>query len=106
MPRVVFDTNVLVSIIIRTGKPRELWNKVLDEEEEIRLVTSIELLSEFEEVISRPQFRKYLRRRTLMRFRKALLRNSQVTRIRSDFHIIKEDSKDNAVLEAAIDGEG
>lgn len=28
--RVVFDTNVLVSSLIGTGKPRELWNAVLE----------------------------------------------------------------------------
>lgn len=30
MIRAVFDTNVLVSSLIKHGKPRDLWNAVLD----------------------------------------------------------------------------
>ncbi|HZW54842.1 MAG TPA: putative toxin-antitoxin system toxin component, PIN family [Nitrososphaerales archaeon] len=102
MPSAVFDTNVLVSALIRAGKPRELWNMVLDDK--VQLVTSIQLLSEFDEVVSRPQFSRYIRRTGLMRFRKILFRNARITRIRSRVDLITEDADDYAVLEAAYNG--
>jgi putative PIN family toxin of toxin-antitoxin system len=48
--RAVFDTNVLVSALIKRGKPRELWNTVLDGK--IRLTISSEMLTELDEVIA------------------------------------------------------
>lgn len=72
--RVVLDTNALISALITHGKPRELWNYIL--EDKLILVTSKELLEEFEEVISRQQFRKYISRRSLMKFRRILYRKA------------------------------
>jgi putative PIN family toxin of toxin-antitoxin system len=99
---VVFDTNARVSALIRPGRPRELWNKVL--EGKIQLVISKGLLSEFDEVMSRPQFRRYVRRVALARFRKILFQNARLTRIRTRVDLIKEDTDDNIVLEAALNG--
>jgi putative PIN family toxin of toxin-antitoxin system len=100
--RVVFDTNVLVSALIRPGRPRQLWKKVLDGE--IQLVISKELFLEFEEIIARPKIRKYLKSSILARFRKILLRTAQFTRIRSHADIAIEDADDIAFLEAAYNG--
>lgn len=47
MLHAVFDTNVLVSALVRRGKPRELWDAVLDRK--IKLAISNELLAEFME---------------------------------------------------------
>lgn len=47
MLRAVFDTNVLVSSLIRRGKPRELWNQVFTGR--ISLIISDELFSEFQQ---------------------------------------------------------
>jgi putative PIN family toxin of toxin-antitoxin system len=99
---VVFDTNALVSALIRPGRPRELWNKVL--EGKIQLVISQELLLEFDEVMSRPQFGRYVKRSTLARFRKILFQKARLTRIRTRVDFIKEDTDDNVVLEAALNG--
>ena len=99
MVHAVFDTNVLVSILISRGKPRELWNEVL--EGKIRLELSNELLKEFNEVIARPEFKKYLRRSSLTRFRRILLKKANITRVKMRFAQITEDADDNIVFEAA-----
>jgi len=67
-------------------------------------VISEELLSEFDEVMSRPQFRRYVRRTVLQRFRKILFQHARLTRIRSHLDVVREDPDDNAVLEAALNG--
>jgi len=99
MVHAVFDTNVLISTLISRGKPRELWNEVL--EGKIRLELSNELLKEFNEVIVRPEFKKYLRRSSLTRFRRILLEKANITRVKVRFAQITEDADDNIVFEAA-----
>ena len=99
MVHAVFDTNVLISTLISRGKPRELWNEVL--EGKIRLELSNELLKEFNEVIVRPEFKKYLRRSSLTRFRRILLQKVNITRVKVRFAQITEDADDNIVFEAA-----
>jgi len=99
MVHAVFDTNVLISTLISRGKPRELWNEVL--EGKIRLELSNELLTEFNEVIVRPEFKKYLRRSSLTRFRRILLQKANITRVKVRFAQITEDADDNIVFEAA-----
>jgi predicted nucleic acid-binding protein len=42
MPRVVFDTNILVSSLIKNGNPRDLWRKAVGGE--ITLVMSPQIL--------------------------------------------------------------
>ena len=99
MVHAVFDTNVLISTLISRGKPRELWNEVL--EGKIRLELSNELLKEFNEVIVRSEFKKYLRRSSLARFRRILLQKANITRVKVRFAQITEDADDNIVFEAA-----
>lgn len=99
MLRVVLDTNVLISILIRSGKPRELWNAVL--EERITPVTSVELLSEFVEVFSRPKFRTYAKAAYARKLAEDLKRMGIVCIVKNRLSEIAEDPADNRVLEAA-----
>ncbi len=99
MLHAVFDTNVLVSALIRRGKPRELWNAVLDGK--IRLVISNELLSEFDEVITRPAFNRYVAKHRIARFRRILLQRARISQITIRFPQITADPDDNIVIEAA-----
>jgi hypothetical protein len=102
MLRVVFDTNVLVSIIIRSGKPRELWNYVMDGR--ISLILSDELIEEFNDVVSRSQLKRYLKRPRLMRFQRVLIQLAKIYTIRTHFRLVTADSDDNMVLDAAYSG--
>jgi putative PIN family toxin of toxin-antitoxin system len=50
--KVVLDTNVLVSALIKAGKPRDLFNKLVKDKQ---LVLSRAILEEFLDVIDDPK---------------------------------------------------
>lgn len=52
-------------------------------------------------MIVRPEFKKYLRRSSLARFRRILLQKANITRVKVRFAQITEDADDNIVFEAA-----
>ncbi|MEJ7652846.1 MAG: putative toxin-antitoxin system toxin component, PIN family, partial [Chloroflexia bacterium] len=58
--RFVFDTNVLVSALLHSqGKPRQAFDVAVGRGE---VLTSLEMLQELVEVLSRPKFDRYLTR--------------------------------------------
>jgi len=99
MLQVVFDTNVLVSVLIKHGKPRELWNEVIAGK--VRLSTSEELLEEFNEVIFRPQFKRYLKKSRIAKFQRTLIQTAKIIRVKNRFPQVTKDPDDNMVLELA-----
>jgi putative PIN family toxin of toxin-antitoxin system len=90
---------VLVSSPIRRGKPRELWNKVL--EDKIKLVMSDDLLTEFVDAISRPRFRRYIKRNRLKKFRRVLLQKAEFSTVKIHLPQVTVDPDDNIVVETA-----
>jgi len=102
MARAVFDVNVLISSLIRKGKPRALWNKVVDGK--VRLVISERILSEFDEVARRPKLRKYLSPRCLGRFTRVLIQTAEIADVRVSLPQLTEDPEDNVIVETAVDG--
>lgn len=96
----VYDTNVLISAFIGRGTPFESLNAVYDGK--VKLVISMDMLIEFEDVISRPKFRytdKHIRRIMSIIFKVATVVNPVV-----NVDIVEEDPSDNKVIEAAITG--
>ena len=91
-----------MSALIRRGKPRELWNAVLDGR--VQLVISNDLLSEFDEVIARPDFDRYVDRHTIARFRRVLIEKAKISPTTVRFPQITDDPDDNMTLEAAHSG--
>jgi putative PIN family toxin of toxin-antitoxin system len=102
MVRAVFDTNVLISSLIRSGKPRLLWNKVI--KGEIELIISREILSEFNNVARRPKLRRYVSLKRLRRFNLVLIRRAEIIEVRTHLPQITEDPDDNMIVETALDG--
>lgn len=102
MPRIVLDTNVLISSLIKRGKSRELTNKIA--KNRLTLVLSQEILSEFIEVMDRDKFRKYATKSEVKKFTSFLLQTAEVVKIKSNFRVVKEDPKDDVVLNTAFDG--
>jgi len=102
MPRVVFDTNVLVSSLIRKGNPRDLWSKAVSGE--ITLVLSPQILEEFDEVMGRPKLRRYIKASKLHRFRKLLYSKAILVRPKTKFAQLTIDPNDNILIETAFDG--
>jgi len=102
--RVVFDTNVLVSILIRKGKPRDLWNSIL-EEEKIKLILSEELFSEFSGVIARPHLQKYADKQAAGIFQEMLLQKGELVKIKEHLRQVTGDPDDNIIVETAVAGD-
>jgi putative PIN family toxin of toxin-antitoxin system len=101
MIKAVFDTNVLVSSLIREGKPRKLWERAIGGD--LQLVLSDSLLEEFLAVIARPHIANYADIQTRKRFTRLLIQISKFVEIQ---HLpqITEDPDDNIVIETALAG--
>lgn len=102
MVRVVFDTNVLVSSLIRRGKPRDLWRKAV--RREFTLVSSPQILEEFDRVMTGPKLKRYVTGVKLQRFRRLLRLRSTIIRPKTRFPQITADPDDNLLVETAFDG--
>ena len=100
--RVVFDTNVLISALITTGKPRELFQHAI--EGRIQLVTSKSILREFSQVSKDPRIRKYASEDDVIAFLKIIDKVAKITKVKSQFGVVKEDPDDDMVVRAAFDG--
>jgi putative PIN family toxin of toxin-antitoxin system len=100
MLRVVLDTNVLVSAIISDGKPRELFRKGISKE--FCIVTSELLLRELATVLRRPKFKTD--EDEIHRIILALMQAAEVVEAVSKFNLIKDDPKDDMIVETAYDG--
>jgi putative PIN family toxin of toxin-antitoxin system len=100
--KIVLDTNVLISALIKSGKPRGLILKIA--EEKVQVILSKEILKEFIEVTDDPRIKKYVQEDTKIRFLKAIGSISSVVRVKSKFKVLKEDPDDDIVLRTAHDG--
>lgn len=97
-PRIVLDTNVLISAVGFGGKPREILNLVLDDQ--IRVVTSPILLAELEDVIHKkfPSLSNDFNKLSIQ-----IKKKFRMVKPKETIEILK-DIEDNRVLEAAIEG--
>lgn len=100
--RIVPDTNILVSALIRkSGKPREIFNKFLNEE--IVFTLSEEVLIEFIDVLNRPKF-SAITEEEKTDFIKYLSELGELVYPQQKIDFISEDPKDNKILETAVEG--
>ncbi len=100
--RAVIDTNVLISAIFWTGRPKQLLNQV--RRREVTFLTSELLLTELKEVLIRGDKPFKLSEKeaervitTIRDLAEIILTNSRVA--------VCRDETDNRVLECAIDGQ-
>jgi putative PIN family toxin of toxin-antitoxin system len=98
--KAVLDTNILISALIGEGPPKKIFELCI--EGKIKLVTSIEQLSELERVWNR----QYLNIDT---HKKALLQavvetNADIISVPGVLQIIARDLSDNVILETALVG--
>jgi putative PIN family toxin of toxin-antitoxin system len=100
--KVVLDTNVLISALIKAGKPRELIFKIA--QHGIQLVLSRSILEEFLKVTEDPKIRKYVSEDEIIVFLRIIGAIAKIVRVRSKFKVVKEDPEDDAILRAAKDG--
>lgn len=100
MLRVVLDTNVLVSAIISDGKSRELLRRGISKQ--FSIITSDLILKELTVVLRRPKFKTS--QVEVQRVIVALMRTAEVVNVTSKIKAVKEDPKDDMVVETAYDG--
>lgn len=99
--RVVIDTNVLISAIFWTGRPKQLLNKV--RHREITFITSKALLDELKQVLVRQDKPFRLSEEEADRIVSAARDLADIIQISSRVEICKHQN-DNRVLECALDG--
>jgi putative PIN family toxin of toxin-antitoxin system len=99
---VVFDINVLISALIKRGKPKELWLKAV--RKEFELVSSGRILSDFLKVIGREKFQTYINERDIVDFLQAFRNTAKFVRLKSKIKVVKEDPDDDIILATAYDG--
>jgi putative PIN family toxin of toxin-antitoxin system len=99
--RIVLDTNVPISSLIKEGRPRQLLTTVMREHE---LITSMGMLEELAAVSSEAKIRKYIDQQDIADFLKDLALSCRIVRIRIKFKVVKEDPDDDTVLRTAYAG--
>lgn len=100
--RVVFDTNVLISALITNGKPKELLYRAV--EGQIQLVTSKSILEEFSQISKDPRIRKYATEDDVIAFLRIIGGVAKITKVTSQFKVVKDDLDDDVVVRTAFDG--
>jgi putative PIN family toxin of toxin-antitoxin system len=99
--KVVLDTNVLISALIKAGKPRELFFRLVEEK---ALILSKNILNEFLEVAEDPRIKKYASEQETTAFLNSLGDAAKIIRVKSKFRAVKEDPDDDVILRTAYDG--
>jgi uncharacterized protein len=99
--KVVLDTNVLVSAMIKAGKPRDLFNILIKDKQ---LILSRSILEEFLDVIEDPKVVKYASEQNVTVFLDTLRNAARIVQVKSGFKAVKEDPDDDIIVRAAYDG--
>ena len=102
MIKVVLDTNVLVSALIRTGKPRALLFEIV--RGNAQLILSRGILQELAEVAADDKIRKYVEEEDVTRFLRIIGSTAKIVTIKSRFKVVKKDPSDDLFLRTAYDG--
>lgn len=100
MLRIVLDTNIMISAIIRNGKPRKLLEFGINGK--YRILMSREILDEFSEVLQRPKFKTTLDE--VVSIVSALVESSENVPIKSNLQVIVSDPDDDIIINTAHDG--
>lgn len=99
MPKVVLDTNVLISAMVFGGNPRDILNKIL--KGEMKPAISKDILDEMEGVLSGKKFR--YPRPIIYSIRNALEDLAEFVTPEKTVKAIKDDPNDNRILECALE---
>jgi putative PIN family toxin of toxin-antitoxin system len=97
----VFDTNAIVSgLLLPESKPRQAFDKAHSQG---RILISIPILAELNEILSRKKFDRYLSEEKRKRFLAVLAKKAKLIKITQKITECR-DPKDNKFLEAAVCG--
>ena len=101
MVTVVIDTNVIISALLGHGKPRRLMLTLLEEE---TVASSMEMLAEVGDVLSRRKFTD-IKSSQINSFLSKFARGVVVVPLKRRFKIVEEDPDDDIVLSTAYGGD-
>ena len=99
--KVVLDTNVLISALIKAGKPQQLFFRLAEEK---MLILSRQILEEFLEVAEDPRVKKYVKEQETAAFLNSLRDATKIVEVKSKFRAVKEDPDDDVFVNTAYDG--
>jgi len=98
--KIILDTNWYVSASINRNSRRRLFDLLINEN--LTIFYSRELLAEYESVIFRKKFEKYIRQEQVVRFIDLVLTRLKPVEIKT-FVRLSRDTKDNFLLSMSID---
>ena len=99
-PRVVLDTNIIISALGWGGKPKKCFELIL--KGDLISITSPEIIHEVEKVMEYPKFS--FKNKEKREFLEVITKSSIIIEPKTEINLIKEDPTDNMFLEAAITG--
>jgi putative PIN family toxin of toxin-antitoxin system len=102
MPRIVLDTNVLISALIKPGKPRALLLEIA--KGKFQLVLSRQILDEFARTVADPKISRYVDEEDITRYMKVIGSAATIVSVKSRFRVVKQDPSDDIILRTAYDG--
>ena len=102
MPRIVLDTNVLISALIKPGKPRDLLLEIA--KGKFQLVLSRQILDEFARTVADPKISRYVDEEDITRYMKVIGSAATIVSVKSRFRVVKQDPSDDIILRTAYDG--
>lgn len=103
--KIVLDTNVWLSGIFWDGEASKILEKA--EKKVVQIIISEDILSEIITVLNRESnFQRYILnlKLSIEELLRTILSISTLIKTKTKLNIIKEDPKDNIILEAAVDG--
>jgi putative PIN family toxin of toxin-antitoxin system len=100
MPKVIIDTNILISGLLKQKSDPGLILSLI-EQNIITLCLSEAIFTEYEEVLTRDKF-KHLDQKKVQEFLLQLKKHAQWVRPRVSVDVIKNDQADNMFLECAL----
>jgi putative PIN family toxin of toxin-antitoxin system len=103
MIQAVLDTNVLISALIRDGKPRKLLLEMVRGKAD--LILSREILEEFAEVAADQKIRKYVDEEDVAEFLRIICGVAKIIEVRSRFNTVQRDPGDDIILRIAYDAD-
>ena len=97
--KVILDTNLWISYLINNSL-NELDNLI--KSNKIKLVFSVELIKEFNDVVKRPKFKKYFNSKDILRLLELFDDYGILVDVKSNLDLCR-DQKDNFLLNLAVD---
>jgi putative PIN family toxin of toxin-antitoxin system len=99
--KITLDTNVIISALFWNGFPNAILRKCI--RGEVELILSEEILEEVEEVL-RKEKKFMMTEKAIAEQKKELLKIARLVIPTKKLNVIKEDLKDNKILECGIAG--